>query len=200
MKFIKFRDLYINTLKNRLLLLLKKEAYTTGYFILSSGDHSNFLIDCKKVLLKPEGHFYTGMIFLKLINEVFPQCDTIAGVELGGCPIVSAVSTLSYSSHYSGGLLESNLLNGIYVRKQAKKHGSSNKIEGNLSTVKSVVLLEDVITTGKSTLNAIQSLKEANLNVIGVVSIVDRLEGGSEKIKNSGIECFSIFTVNDLKE
>jgi orotate phosphoribosyltransferase len=119
-------------------------------------------------------------------------CSAVAGVELGGCPLASAVALTSFQRGAP--------LDAVYVRKEAKEHGSRRTLEGNtrLPAGSRVALLEDVVTTGGSTLKAAEKLVAAGYVVAGVVALVDRLEGGREAIEQAGLELVPVFTRLDF--
>jgi orotate phosphoribosyltransferase len=116
----------------------------------------------------------------------------VAGVELGGCPLASAVALTSY--------LRGTPLDAIYVRKDAKEHGSRRLLEGNgrIAPGAPVALVEDVVTTGGSTLSAASKLADAGYTVAGTVALVDRLEGGREAIEAQGLKLVALFTRDDF--
>jgi orotate phosphoribosyltransferase len=159
--------------------------------ILASGKESDFFIDCKQAVLTAEGHALVGEVLLDAIVAL-PSCVAVAGVELGGCPLASSVALTSY--------LRGSPLDAVYVRKDAKDHGSRRLLEGNtrLASGARVALLEDVVTTGGSTLRAAARLREAGYDVAGVVALVDRLEGGREAIEEGGLRLFAVFTRDDF--
>lgn len=122
----------------------------------------------------------------------------VAGVELGGCPLASAVALVSFQR---GIRTPRGLgLDAVYVRKQPKDHGSQRGIEGDvgLHPGDPVVVLEDVVTTGGSTLRAIDRLRERGLAIAGVVAIVDRLEGGAEQLRAAGVPFTALYTRRDF--
>jgi len=198
--------------RERLLQLLREFAFEQKPVLLSSGKESNFFIDCKKVTLRAEGHSLVGEVLLDELSRL-PTCEAVAGVELGGCPLASAVVMSSYRS---------KPIDAIYVRKEAKEHGSKQMIEGgshlepnspgvlfmsrmgdieggsHLEAHPSVVLLEDVVTTGGSTIKAAAELWYAGFDVVGVIALVDRLEGGRQAIEKAGIPFLSVFTKDDF--
>lgn len=179
-------------MKEELLSLLKKYSFKHGDFTLASGQRSPYFIDCKQTLLLGRGHYLAGRL---IIDEIIKHCRKIGGVaavELGGCPLASAVATLSWD-HFS-------LLDTLYIRKAAKDHGTKKLIEGQLILNKDVALLEDTITTGGSSINALGVLKASGYNPVAVISIIDRLEGGSEAItKTFGIPVISLYTIKDFQ-
>jgi len=179
------------TPRERLVELLRERSFERKRVTLASGRESDFFIDCKQTILTAEGHALVGELMFDALDAL-PQCDAVAGVELGGCPLASAVSLISY--------LRDRPLPALYVRKETKDHGSRRLIEGDraLTPGTRVVLLEDVITTGGSTLKAKEKLSAAGATVVGVIALVDRLEGGADAIRNAGIPLVSICTRRDF--
>lgn len=178
----------------RLISLLKQLAFEKREVTLASGRKSDFFLDCKQVALTAEGHALLGELMLAALDELPVKAEGVAGVELGGCPLASAVSLTSY--------LKSTPLPAFYVRKQRKDHGSSKRIEGDKSMVPGmkVALVEDVATTGGSTLRAAQTLKEAGFEVVGAVVIVDRLEGAAEAFAEAGLPYVALATRADFMD
>lgn len=186
--------LIIHNLKKELISLLNQYSVRTDkVFRLASGRESNFFIDCKSTLLTPRGHFTVGHIIHNIISQSHLDAQAVAGVELGGCPIASAVSTISAASYVMK-------LDALYVRKEAKDHGTKKLVEGRLGAGTKVVLLEDVVTSGGSSLRAIMSLQKEGYDVLGVIALVDREEGAKEAFERSGIPFQSVFTRKDLLE
>ncbi len=186
--------------RERLIELLRQLSYREGRVTLASGKESDFFIDCKQTVLTAEGHTLVGEAMLDALlltsggtaDQVQPSVDAVAGVELGGCPLASAVSLMSH--------VRGTPLDAIYVRKEAKEHGSRRPFEGGtrLAAGARIALLEDVITTGGSTLKALAKLREAGFVVPVVVVLVDRLEGGREALENAGLLVRAIYTRNDI--
>jgi orotate phosphoribosyltransferase len=176
----------------RLLELLRTRAFERKRVVLASGRESDFFIDCKQAVLSAEGHALVGEAMLEVVRSGLPPCVAVAGVELGGCPLASAVALTSF--------LRGEPLDGLYVRKDAKDHGSRRLIEGSarLPAGSPVVLLEDVVTTGGSTLKAADKLRDAGYPVAGVAALVDRLEGGREAIEARGLVLLALYTRNDF--
>jgi orotate phosphoribosyltransferase len=160
----------------RLLDLLRERSFARRRVVLASGRESDFFIDCKQAVLGAEGHALAGAVLFEDLANLGPA-DAVAGVELGGCPLASAVALISFQRGAP--------LDAVYVRKDAKDHGSRRMLEGNtrLSPGARVILLEDVVTTGGSTLAAAAKLDGAGYTVAGVVALVDRLEGGGEAVR-----------------
>lgn len=176
----------------RLLELLRTRSYAKKKVVLASGRESDFFIDVKQTALLAEGHALVGELMLDAALELTPRPVAVAGVELGGCSLASAVAIVSYQRGLASGTPG---LDAIYVRKAAKDHGSQRLMEGDthLPDGAPVVVLEDVITTGGSTLKAIEKLVARKLVVAGVVVLVDRLEGGREALEAAGVQVRSVY-------
>jgi len=181
--------------RSRLRELLRERSFEKKRVVLASGKESDFFIDCKQTVLTAEGHVLVGELMLDALAEL-PPCDAVAGVELGGCPLASAVSL---TSHLRAGTSVASK-DAVYVRKDAKDHGSKRVLEGDtrLAPGASLVILEDVTTTGGSTLKAVEKLRAAGYHVSGVVALVDRLEGGREAIEAAGLPFVAIYTRRDF--
>jgi orotate phosphoribosyltransferase len=176
---------------DRLLALLRERAFERRRVVLASGKESDWFVDCKQAVLTAEGHALAGAAMLDRTLEIGTP-DAVAGVELGGCPLASSVALLSFQ--------RGRALDAVYVRKQAKDHGSRRPMEGDsgLADGAKVVVLEDVVTTGGSTLAAIEKLRARGLDVIGVVALVDREEGGAEALAAAGVELVALYRRADF--
>ena len=175
-------------MKEELLELLKKYAYKKGEYKLSSGKTSEHYVNCKPVTLSGRGLTLTSLLMLKEVNT-----PVVAGLTLGADPLVSGVSLVS--------ALDSRMVNGLIVRKEAKGHGTQAWIEGLLPPEGThVTVLEDVITTGGSALKAVKRLRDAGYVVERVVAIVDRQEDGEADtaMKVAGLELISLFNLQQL--
>lgn len=181
-----------NSRVDRLLELLRERGFRRGRFRLSSGKESDFFIDCKPAVLSAEGHALVGAALLERIAKLGTPVVAVAGVELGGCPLASAVAARSFS--------DGTPLDAVYVRKSTKDHGTRKTVEGSdhLPRGAAVVLTEDTVTTGGSTLRAIERLREAGLEVRAVLAIVDRLEGGAQAIRDAGVPFQSLYDRHDF--
>jgi orotate phosphoribosyltransferase len=179
--------------REQLLHLLKTKSYRQGRVVLASGKESDFYIDCRQTSLSAEGHRLIGRLFLQLILENFPEATAVGGPTLGADPLVSAVSL---TSALEGG----RSLDAFIVRKEAKGHGTGAWIEGmaNLKEGDQVVMLEDVVTTGGSSLKAVKRTEEAGLEVLGILVLVDRQEGGRENIEKAGYKLVSLYNRADF--
>ena len=181
-------------LREKLLNLLKEKAYKKGKFILTSGKESDFYIDCRPVTLHPEGAYLVGKLLFERLRSSLGTIRGVGGMTLGADPMATAVSLISY--------LEGNPIPAFLIRKEAKKHGRGLWIEGiqNLPEGTAVAIVEDVVTTGGSTIKAIERAIEEGLKVARVLAIVDRNEGGRENLKNFGYELDSLFQRRDFVE
>jgi orotate phosphoribosyltransferase len=161
----------------RLLALLARLSYERREVTLSSGQKSDFYIDCKQTVLTAEGHFLVGSLMLGLLRSRAPDADAVGGLTMGADPLASAVSTLSY--------VAGKPLTAFYVRKEAKGHGTGQWLEGarSLRPGMRVAILEDVVTTGGSAMKAIGRAREFGLDVAVILGLVDREEGGREALE-----------------
>jgi len=176
-------------LKTKLLKLLNIEALKKGKFVLSSGKVSNYYLDGRVITLTPEGAYLAASIILELVND--RGIDAIGGPTLGADPIVGAVALLSHINKIP--------LKTFIVRKAAKEHGMQRKIEGPaLNRGDTVILVDDVATTGKSLVEAKEALDKIGVNVAGAIVIVDRGEGARDNLAKAGLSLESIFTIKDL--
>jgi orotate phosphoribosyltransferase len=176
----------------RLLQLLIEKAYARRKVVLSSGRESDFYVDCKKVALTPEGHWLVGRLLYQLVLERAPLATGVGGLTMGADPLASAVSLVS---HFGGHPLPAYL-----VRKEPKGHGTGQWIEGlsALAPGAAVAVVEDVVTTGASTIKAIERVRAEGLRPLGAFALVDRLEGGREAIEATGVPVFALFTRADF--
>ena len=175
-------------MKEELLKLLKDNAYKKGEFTLSSGKTSEHYVNCKPVTLSGRGLTLTSLSML-----MYVETDYVAGLTLGADPLVSGVSLVS--------ALDSRMVNGLIVRKEAKGHGTQAWIEGPLPKEGTkITVLEDVITTGGSAIKAVKRLRDAGYEVKRVVSIVDRQEDGEANtaMQLAGLELVSLYKLKDL--
>src|SRR5581483_8025167 len=157
-------------------------------FKLTSGKMSSFYIDCKKVSLDPEGAFLIGQQIFDRIKQL--PVEGVGGMTLGADPIATAVSIVS--------LLKNKPIPAFIVRKEPKGHGSEQQVEGDLKPGAKVVVVEDVVTTGGSTVRTLEALKKAGYSVLKVISLIDRKEGGGERITGEGAGFESLFTIDDF--
>jgi orotate phosphoribosyltransferase len=160
---------------SRLLELLRTRAFAEREVTLSSGLKSNFYIDCKQVSLDAEGACLIGELFHAVIEEVAPSAVAVGGLTLGADPLATATSVISFQ--------HGRPRSAFIVRKEPKGHGTNQWIESTtLAPGAEVVIVEDVVTTGAATIKAIERAREAGLQVVHALALVDRLEGGREAV------------------
>jgi orotate phosphoribosyltransferase len=157
-------------------------------FTLSSGRKSRYYIDCKKVTLDPEGAFLIARLVLDAISE--DEVDAIGGMTLGADPIAVATAVVSYQYDRP--------ISAFVVRKEPKSHGTTAFIEGNLPRGARIVVVDDVLTSGSSTERTIGILKDAGCRIVKVLALVDRKEGGRDRLTAAGYTVECLFTVEDL--
>ena len=176
----------------RLLELLKRLSYERRQVRLASGRESDFYIDCKNTALTAEGHFLIGRLLFAAIRKNAPSARAVGGLTLGADPLASAVSLTSY--------LAGHPMPSFIVRKEPKDHGTGQWIEGRaaLKPGWDVAILEDVVTTGASTLKAIERTELEGFKVAHAFALVDRLEGGREALESRGYRLASLFTRKDF--
>ncbi|MDJ0576069.1 MAG: orotate phosphoribosyltransferase [Xenococcaceae cyanobacterium MO_234.B1] len=176
-------------LRQTLLELLVKYAYKEGDFTLSSGARSTYYINGKQVTLRAEGALVIGRLIWQMLPE---NTEAVAGLTLGADPIVSAVSIIS--------ALENKPIPALIIRKKSKGHGTKAYIEGpSLNPSAKVVVLEDVVTTGKSALLAVERLQAAGYQVAEIIALVDRQQGGRELYQSQGLKFQAIFDITQLQ-
>jgi orotate phosphoribosyltransferase len=177
------------SLRQDLLDLICKVAYREGDFILSSGQKSAYYINGKQVTLDPQGAIALGRLLLPLLPE---ETVGVAGLTLGADPMVTAVSVV--------GAYEGRNLIPLIIRKEAKGHGTQAYIEGPALPLNSnVVVLEDVVTTGASALQAVERLRSAGYAVQEVISLVDRQQGGAALYAQAGLHFQTLYTIADIQ-
>lgn len=178
--------------RQRLLALLMQLAYEKRKVTLASGRESDFYIDTKQASLSAEGHYLVGRLVLQKVRELVPGAQAVGGLTMGADPIASAVSLTSW--------LAGAPLPAFYVRKEPKGHGTGQWIEGRKGFPKDakVCLVEDVVTTGGSTLKAVERCRSEGLRVAGVVALVDREEGGRQNVEATGLPMRALFVRSEF--
>ncbi|MDO8723539.1 MAG: orotate phosphoribosyltransferase [Syntrophales bacterium] len=166
-------------MKKRLAEIVLKKSFAyrdTPPFTLTSGRTSNFYFNCKLTTLDPEGMNLIGEIVFEMVREA--DVTAAGGLTLGADPIANALSLISYQ--------KGKPIKSFTVRKEAKEHGTKSAIEGDVRAGEKIVILDDVITTGGSTITAIERAREAGLAIDRVIVLIDREEGGRENIVEKG--------------
>jgi len=181
--------------------LLDQKALKRGDFILASGKKSKYYLDCKNVTLDSYGAYLVGLEMLRglVTNDTYP--DAVGGLAIGADPITTAIiMSTAYASMgtvtFEGAILKP--ISGFMVRKEPKDHGVQSQIVGPLKPGMSVVVVEDVCTTGMSAMKAVKAVEEFGCVVKCVYGIVDRLEGAAENLKKEGYHLLSLFTIRDF--
>jgi orotate phosphoribosyltransferase len=174
--------------KQALIDLVREKALKFGEFTLASGKKANFYLDGKQITLDSIGAKMIAEGILDLIGEPLPKA--VGGMAIGADPITAAIITMAG--------VRGLPLKGILVRKEAKGHGTERYIEGPVSPGDDVVIVEDVVTTGGSSLLAIDRVEAFGLKVTHVIAIIDRLAGGGQAFRDRGYKFSSLLTIRDL--
>lgn len=176
--------------KAQLKKLLAARSILPGPITLSNGSVSAYYFDCKKVTLSADGAALVGEAFLDVIERLPKRPLAIGGLTHGADPIVSAVMLRARE--------RGSKIDGFYVRKEPKNHGTKNTIENAPEPGTKVVVVDDVVTLGGSVLQAVHRVREAGCEVISVISLVDRLEGGRERIEAEVSDYRCLYNLNDF--
>ena len=202
--------------RTALLDLIATLSFKLGDFTLASGKKSDYYIDCRTTTLHAEGGRLSGLVLYDLIREHVPQAEAVGGLTMGADPLVSNTASasawaladhneiLELSSELdleTGSEPPPTLIHGFLVRKAEKTHGTGRKIEGFLKKSANVVIVDDVCTTGGSTITAIEAAREAGMHVAGVFCLVDREQGGRANIETAcnGVPFISVYTATEVR-
>ena len=179
----------------RLIALLADRSAKRGDFVLASGRRSTLYVDCRLTTMHPEGQLLIGRVALAALRESGWPVDAVGGLTLGADPISYAIAHASALAAERG---EGEMVRSFTVRKEAKQHGTGKLIEGAFLPGDRVVVVEDVITTGGSALKAVQAIRAGGGDVLGVLALVDRQEGGRETLEAAGLAVISLVTAEQL--
>jgi orotate phosphoribosyltransferase len=174
--------------RNALQQLVRDKALKFGDFTLASGKKAKYYLDCRQITLDSQGARLIGEGMLDLLAGDMP--NLVGGMAIGADPITAAVLTLAGT--------RGQALRGVMVRKEAKQHGTGKLVEGPFHEGESIAIVEDVVTTGGSSLLAIERCEDVGLKVTRVLAIIDRLEGGREAFAARGYELTTLFTIRDF--
>ena len=174
--------------RQKLLAIIRRASLLQGRdFRLTSGRSSNFFIDLKKTMLDPEGaSLLADLLFDKIKAE---DVDCIGGMETGAIPIVAALCMRSWPE---------KPIKGFFIRKEAKGHGTDQRVDGLLDRGSRVILFEDVTTTGSSVMQAVDQTRQFQCTILKVITVIDRLEGAEENFRQAGITFEALFTRRDF--
>jgi orotate phosphoribosyltransferase len=188
------------THRNALLKRLARDSFRLGQFKLSSGGTSDYYIDCRTTTLSGEGGRLTGVVILDLLREHRLRPRAVGGLTMGADPIVSNVSAASaWKALDQPG---ASVIDGFLVRKAEKAHGAGRRIEGFCVSGAPVVVVDDVCTTGSSTIAAIEATREAGMQILAVVCLVEREEANGRpavETTAAGAPFYRIFSANDVR-
>jgi orotate phosphoribosyltransferase len=174
--------------KQALIALVREKALEFGDFTLASGKKASYYLDCRRITLDSAGANLIAEGILELLGESLP--NAVGGMAIGADPITAAVITVAGQ--------QGKRLKGFIVRKEAKSHGKGRDVEGPVQPGDTAIIVEDVVTTGGSSLLAIEKAHAAGLQVQGVIAIIDRLEGGAEAFAKQGYPLRTLLTIRDF--
>ncbi len=174
--------------------MIQALSYRKGNFTLSSGKKSSFYIDLKATTLHPEGAHWIGELAFKVLSNQKMKIEGVGGLTLGADPLATAISLAAWSRKV--------VWPAFIVRKEPKSHGTTEYVEGksNLKPGASLIVLEDVVTTGGSSLKAIRRLRVEGFHPVAVLAIVDRQEGGEEVILKEGVGFLVLTTLREISQ
>ncbi len=176
--------------KNVLKAMILEKSLKFGDFTLASGKKATFYLDCRQITLDSVGAKLIGEGILELLRNDKTLPKAVGGMSIGADPITAAVITVA--------AYENVPMKGFMVRKQSKGHGTNQFVEGPITAGDHVVIVEDVVTTGGSSLDAIEKVEAIGAVVDGVIAIIDRQEGGAEALQAKGYTLRSLFTIEDF--
>ncbi len=184
-----------DTTTTKLIALLAERSAKRGDFVLASGRRSNLYVDCRLTAMSPEGQLLIGRAGLAALRASGWPVDAVGGLTLGADPIAYAIAHASALAAERG---DGGMVRGFTVRKEAKQHGTGKLIEGPFAPGDKVVIVEDVITTGGSALKAVEAVRQAGGEILGVLALVDRQEGGRDALEAAGLNVIALATAADL--
>ena len=181
-----------STETSRLISLLLERSVSRGDFVLASGRKSSYYVDARRTTMSGEGQLLIGRLGLAALDQQGWAPQTVGGLTLGADPVAYAIA---HAARAAG-----RTIDAFTVRKEAKGHGLGRRIEGCLAAGDAVVVVEDVITTGHSALDAVAQVREVGGQVLGVLAVVDREEGGREAIAAAaGVAATALVLASELR-
>lgn len=179
--------------RDRLRDLLLERSVKRGDFVLASGARSSYYVDCRTTSTSAEGQVLIGALALELIRTSGLEPEVIGGLTMGADPVSYAIAHSSWGS-------EGGPLDAFTVRKQPKDHGTGKRVEGNFRAGQRALVIEDVVTSGGSALQACDAVEAEGGTVVGVLALIDREEGGRERIEERGYPVVTVFRISELLE
>ncbi len=176
--------------KDALIALFRQKALKFGQFTLASGKEASYYLDGKQVTLDAHGARLVAEGILDLLAAAGPMPAAVGGMSIGADPITAAVVTMS--------AVRGTPITGFMVRKESKGHGTKRYIEGPVQPGCEAVIVEDVVTTGGSSIEAIERCEAFGMKVVRVIAIIDRMEGGAEAFRNRGFPFASLLSIRDF--
>ena len=177
--------------RDRLLRLFVERSFREGDFVLASGRRSQFYVDCRTTTMHAEGQVLLGEVGADALESAGLEPDVIGGLTMGADPISYAIAGETWR--------RGRPVHAFSVRKRPKRHGTGKRVEGCFERGARVVVVEDVITTGGSALQACEAVRQEGGTVLGVLAAVDRLEGGREAIEAEGLTVHTMFGVDEFQ-
>ncbi len=178
--------------KSKLIDIIREHALRFGDFTLASGKKASYYLDCRQVTLHPDGIRQISAGLLEAIQarhgDSMPTC--VGGMAIGADPITAGIVMLAGQSGLP--------IRGFMVRKEAKQHGMGRLVEGPVSPGMKCIVVEDVVTSGGSAIQAVEAVRAFGLEVLGVMAVVDRLEGGRQAFEAAGLELTTLLTIEDF--
>lgn len=174
--------------QKQLIDLVREHALRFGEFKLASGKTGSYYLDCRQITLHPQGANLIAAGMLELMQTTIP--DAVGGLAIGADPITAAIVTLAGQRALP--------IRGFMVRKEAKQHGMGRLVEGPVAAGMQCIIVEDVITSGGSAIQAAQAARDFGMNVLGVLAVIDRLEGGRKAFEAANLSLQTLLTIEDF--
>ena len=175
--------------RDELLEMLARHAFIERKLTLASGKTSDYYLDCKRALYLPKGAYLAGEVMLDLVLQA--KIEQLGGMAAGALPVTDAIVNAAYRRKTD--------LRGFFVRKETKAHGMQQRVEGAFQAGLRTAVIDDTVTTGGSSLDAVAAMREAGANVIAALALVDRSEGGREAFARAGLEYHHAFTADEIR-
>ena len=178
--------------RDRLKTLLVERSVRLGDFTLASGARSSYYVDARRTTMSAEGQVLTGKVCWEALGASGLEFTHVGGLTMGADPVSYAIAAQSFR--------EGDPRDAFSVRKQAKEHGTGQRVEGGLPKGARCIVIEDSMTSGGSALKAVEALEEFGAEIVGILTVVDREEGGRAKVEAAGYPLIAVFTGSELLE